>query len=285
MPLLSIQSHVTYGHVGNSAAVFPLQRLGWDVWPVHTVLFSNHPGYGAFRGAVTPVETVRAVLQGVEARGALADCDGVVTGYIGDAGLGDAILEAVAAARAANPAARYVCDPVMGDRHGGLYVADAIPPFMRERAIPASDAALPNHFELEVLTGRRVESLEDARAAADALRAQGPEVVVVTSLERTGAPDGVIEMLLAAPEGAWLIETPRLPFDHPPNGAGDLTAALFAGWWLAGLAPREALARTASSVFAVLEETRALGRRELALVAAQDKLVAPPRRFEAAALD
>ncbi|MEQ8603091.1 MAG: pyridoxal kinase PdxY [Marivibrio sp.] len=281
MPLLSIQSHVTFGHVGNSAAVFPLQRMGWDVWPVHTVLFSNHPGYGAFRGAVTPVETVRAVLTGLGERGALGACDGVVSGYVGEAALGDAILSAVAEARAANPKARYVCDPVMGDRHGGLYVADSIPPFMRDRAIPACDAALPNHFELEVLTGRRVETLADARAAADSLRARGPDVVVVTSLERRGAPEGAIEMLLAAPEGAWLIETPRLPFDHPPNGAGDLTAALFAGWWLGGTPAHEALARTASSVFAVLEETRARGRRELALVAAQDKLVDPPRRFEA----
>ncbi|MCR9220564.1 MAG: pyridoxal kinase PdxY [Alphaproteobacteria bacterium] len=285
MPILSIQSHVAYGHVGNSAAVFPLQRLGWEVWPVHTVQFSNHPGYDGFRGAVTPVETVRAVLQGIAERGVMERCEAVLSGYIGDAALGAAILEAAAAAKRANPAALYVCDPVMGDRGHGVYVRDDVPPFMRDHAVPAADAALPNHFELELLSGRRLETLADLRAAADGLRARGPRIVVVTSLERADGPADAIEMLVATADGAWLVETPRLHFPIAPNGAGDLTAALFTGRLLAGEAPPEALAKTAAAVFATLAETLRLGRRELALESAQAALADPPARFSARPLD
>ncbi len=285
MPILSIQSHVSYGHVGNSAAVFPLQRLGWEVWPVHTVLFSNHPGYGAFEGSVTPVETVRAILDGIAARGVLGECEAVLSGYVGSVGLGEAILEAAGAAKRANPAALYVCDPVMGDRAGGVYVADGIPDFMREAAIPAADIALPNHFELELLCGRPVGTLADAVEAAADLRAQGPSVVVVTSLERSDAPGGVIEMLLSTEAGAWLVETPRLDFPDPANGAGDLTAALFTGHFLKGRDPARALSLTASTVFAVLQETLSQGRRELSLVAAQALLEAPSTTFAARRID
>ncbi len=285
MSILSIQSHVAFGHVGNAAAVFPLQRLGWEVWPVHTVQFSNHPGYGDFQGAVTPPATVRAVLDGLEARGAFARCRAVLSGYVGDAALGDAILDAAHRARSSSPDALYVCDPVMGDTDGGVYVADDVPPFMRERAVPAADVVLPNQFELELLTGRSIATLADARAAAAALRAQGPRLVVVTSLARNDGPAGMIEMLLAAPEGDWLVATPHIAFDVAPNGAGDLTAALFTGHLLRdGMAP-QALADTAAAVFAMLQATRVAGRREMALVGAQQALVAPPRRFAPVRLD
>ncbi|MBP5858807.1 pyridoxal kinase PdxY [Marivibrio halodurans] len=279
MPILSIQSHVAYGHVGNAAAVFPLQRLGWDVWPVHTVLFSNHPGYGDFGGAVTPLTTVEAVLDGIAARGALSDCEAVLSGYVGQAALGRAILDSVARTRAANPGALYVCDPVMGDRDGGVYVSDDIPDFMRASAVPAADIVLPNHFELELLTGGRADTLEAAVKAARALRATGPRIVVVTSFERADAPPAVVEMLLATEQGTWLIETPRLAFPIAPNGAGDLIAALFTGHYLRLRDPVAALAEAVAAVYAVLDETSRLGRRELALVAAQAALADPPARF------
>jgi pyridoxine kinase len=281
MSILSIQSHVSVGHVGNSAAVFPLQRLGWDVWPVNTVQFSNHPGYGDFEGSVTPVATIRAILGGIERRGALADCRAVLSGYIGGAALGEAILDAQARVHALNPEAVYVCDPVMGDREGGVYVADDIPDFMRTRAVPASDIALPNHFELELLSERRVETLGAAIDAANALRANGPDIVVVTSFERDDASPDAMETLLVTGEGAWLIETPRLAFDVAPNGAGDLTAALFTGHYLRTRDPVIALEQTVAAVFSVLQETERLGRRELALVAAQAMLDHPPVRFTA----
>src|SRR3972149_1824264 len=143
MTLLSIQSHVAFGHVGNAAAVFPLQRLGVEVWPVHTVQFSNHTGYGEWKGEVFGASLIRDVVAGIEARGALGECDGVLSGYMGGADIGAAILDAVSAVKRVNPAARYCCDPVIGDVNSGVFVRPGIPEFMRERAGPAADIVTP----------------------------------------------------------------------------------------------------------------------------------------------
>ena len=152
MNLLSIQSHVAYGHVGNDAAVFPLQRLGVEVWPVHTVQFSNHTGYGAWRGEVLDADRIREVMQGIEERGVLPTCDGVLSGYMGSAEIGGAILDAVDRVKAVNKNARYCCDPVIGDVGRGVFVRPGIPEFMRERALPAADVVTPNQFELDYLS-------------------------------------------------------------------------------------------------------------------------------------
>ena len=138
MNLLSIQSHVAYGHVGNSVAVFALQRIGVEVWPVNTVQFSNHTGYGKARGQVLDAALIREVVGGIEDRGVLGECDGVLSGYVGSAGIGGAILEAVATVKRANPAAKYCCDPVIGDAGRGVYVRDGVPEFMKAKAVTAS---------------------------------------------------------------------------------------------------------------------------------------------------
>src|SRR5882724_3261195 len=153
MNLLSIQSHVAYGHVGNSAAVFPLQRLGVEVWPVHTVQFANHAGYGPPRGAVFDGAMIREVVQGIEERGMLGSCDGVISGYMGSAEIGEAILDAVARVKRANPSALYGCDPVIGDVGRGMYVAPEVAEFIKARALPAADVVTPNQFELGYLAG------------------------------------------------------------------------------------------------------------------------------------
>src|SRR5437762_4577514 len=163
MNILSIQSWVAYGHVGNAAAMFPLQRLGHEVWAVNTVQFSNHPGHGGFRGQVFPADCVREVVAGIADRGLLPKCDAVLSGYLGDASIGDAVLEAVSAAKAANPRALYCCDPVIGDVGTGVYVRAGIAEFMRQRAVPAADIVTPNHFELQQLTGQSAGSLDDIR--------------------------------------------------------------------------------------------------------------------------
>jgi pyridoxine kinase len=279
MNVLSIQSSVAYGHVGNSAAVFPLQRLGFSVWPVNTVHFSNHTGYGDWRGFVLPAEDVADVIQGIEDRGVLSECDAVLSGYVGDASLGRVVLDAVARVKAANPRAIYCCDPVMGDADRGFFVRPGIPGFMREEAVAAADVITPNQFELEFLAGRAVSSLDDALAAADEARALGPGLVLVTSLLRRDAPLGTIEMLIASPEGAWLVGTPLLPLSI--NGAGDVASALFLARLLRGERPKEALSKTASSVYAVLEETHRVRAREIRLIAAQDAITDPPARFAA----
>ncbi|MCA8931066.1 MAG: pyridoxal kinase, partial [Rhodospirillaceae bacterium] len=160
--ILSIQSSVAYGHVGNSAAVFPLQRLGIEVWPVITVHFSNHTGYGAWRGPVLGPDDIAEVLTGIEERGVLPSCNAVLSGYMGDAGLGRLIVDAAAKVKALNPQALYCCDPVMGDVGRGFFVRPGIPDFMRQTAVPAADIITPNQFELEFLTGHTVTSLDTA---------------------------------------------------------------------------------------------------------------------------
>ena len=275
--ILSIQSSVAYGHVGNSAASFPLQRLGIEVWPVITVHFSNHTGYGEWRGPVLPAGDIAEVVRGIDERGVLPRCHATLSGYMGDVSLGEVILDAVARVEAANPKAVYCCDPVMGDVGRGFFVRPGIPEFMRDRAVPAADIITPNQFELEYLTGRSVDTLENALAAADAARALGPEIVLITSLQRDGAPAGTIELLAVSGEGAWLVGTPLLPISV--NGAGDMTAALFLAHYLKTGDPATALGRVAASVFAVMEATVAAGAREIQIVAAQDAIANPPDRF------
>jgi len=277
--ILSIQSAVAYGHVGNSAAVFPLQRLGFEVWPVNTVQFSNHTGYGDWRGPVLTVEAVADVLTGVEERGVFGRCGAVLSGYMGDAGLGRVVLDFVGRVRAANAEAVYCCDPVMGDVETGFYVRPGIPELMRDHAVPAADIVTPNQFELEALTGRDCGTMEAALEAAQALRAMGPSTVVITSLQRRDGPDDVIEMIAVDDVGAWRVAVPRLRVYL--SGTGDLTAALLLANLMTGHGTDAALARTASSVFAVVEATVRDGAGEIRLIAAQEAMVAPSRRFEA----
>jgi len=281
MNVLSIQSSVAYGHVGNSAAGFALQRLGHQAWQVATVQFSNHTGYDSWRGPVLPAAAVADVVRGVEERGAFAVCDAVLSGYLGAAALGRVVVDAVARVRAANPAALYCCDPVMGDSDRGFYVPPEVPAFLRAHAVPAADIITPNPFELEALTGHPVHDLEQALAAAAAARALGPRLVLLTSLRRGAAADDGIEMLVAGGDGAWLVRTPMLAFEPAPNGAGDLAAALFLAHYLETRDPGAALERVAAAIFAVLEATWQAGSRELHLVAAQDRLAAAPQRFAA----
>ncbi len=280
MRFLSLQSHVAYGYVGNRAATFPLQRLGHEVWAVNTVEFSNHTGYGAWKGRAAPAEQVADIVHGIEALGMLAKCDALLTGYVGDAALADVVLQTAAKVRAANPNAIWCCDPVLGDTDTGIYVRPGIDTFFRERAIPAADLITPNHFELEHLTGAKVTTMPEALAAVRTLL-KGPRLALLTSLIRADAPAGQIEMLAVTADAAWRIATPLIGFDIMPNGTGDMVAALFTAHWLQDRSIGSALEKAAASVFAVLETTQAMGERELQIVAAQDRLVAPPRRFAA----
>jgi len=283
MNILSIQSWVAYGHVGNASAVFPLQRLGAEVWAINTVQFSNHTGYGHWTGQVFTGEAVRDLVDGVEARGALRRCDAVLSGYLGDRAIGEAILDAVARVRGANPRALYCCDPVIGDDRDGVYVRPGIADFLLENALPAADIATPNQFELEMLTGLSFASLHGAKAAAAALmgqlRADGPRVVLLTSLCTGATPADSIDMLTAGPGGFHLLRTPKLPLDL--NGAGDAIAALFLFHLLRTGSAAAALEAAGSSIHGVLRRTAEAGASELLTIAAQEELVAPSRVFRA----
>lgn len=277
MKILSIQSAVAYGHVGNSAAVFPLQRIGVEVLPVYTVTFSNHTGYGAWRGPLIAPEDVAAVLTGIEERGVFGQIDAVLSGYQGSEGIGDVIIDAVARVKAANPAAIYACDPVMGNAKSGCFVAPAIPELLRERVVPVADIITPNQFELGFLTGTSPRTIEETLVSADLARAMGPRTVLVTSVERPDRADGTIEMMVVDDHGAWIVETPLLPMKA--NGSGDVTAALFTAHYGSSGDAADALAQTTSSVYDLLALTHESGERELQLVEAQEYYAHPRMQF------
>jgi pyridoxine kinase len=277
MNLISIQSHVAYGHVGNSSAVFPMQRLGVEVWPIHTVQFSNHTGYGAWKGRVFDAPMIEEIVDGIAERGVLPRCDGVISGYMGSADIGNAILHTVERVRAANPKAVYACDPVIGDVGRGIFVRVGIPEFMREKAVPAADIITPNQFELEFLAARPVVSLADARAAIAAVHGLGPEVILLTSLLTDETPADAIDLAASDATGVYRLRTPRL--DLSVNGAGDAIAALFTVHFLRSGSAAEALSRATASVYGIMKRTHEAGSREILTVAAQDEVVAPSHQF------
>jgi pyridoxine kinase len=277
MNIISIQSHVAYGHVGNSAAVFALQRVGCEVWPVHTVQFSNHTGYGAWKGEVFAAARIGEVIEGIAELGVLGACDGVLSGYVGAVETGEAILAAVGKVKAANPNANYCCDPVIGNRARGEFVRPGIAEFMRERAIPAAQVVTPNHFELDRLTGRETRSLADILSAVDDIYARGPRAVLVTSVHSDATPADRLDVIASDASGRHLVRTPLLA--TPANGAGDLIAALFFFHYLRSGSVADALAEATSSVFGLLRRTRDAGASETVLIAGQDELVAPSETF------
>jgi pyridoxine kinase len=275
--VLSIQSHVAYGHVGNSSAVFPLQRLGIEVWPVHTVQFSNHTGYGAWTGRVFDGQAVEEVVQGIADRGVLDNCDAVLSGYLGSADIGHAVVQTVGRVRDANPDAVYCCDPVIGDVGRGVFVRPGIAEFMREVAVPAADIVTPNHFELDLLSGTTTKTLQSVKDAVAAVQELGPRVVLTTSLATEDTPADSVDLLASEGGRHFRVRTPRLGVSV--NGAGDAIAALFLAHWLETRSAAEALGRAAASVFGLLQRTEDAGSREILLVAAQEEFVTPSHSF------
>ncbi len=279
MNVLSIQSHVAYGHVGNASAVFPMQRLGVEVWPIHTVQFSNHTGYGSWKGRVFDGPAIEDLVEGIAERGVLDRCDGVLSGYMGSADIGNAILSAVARVRALNPEALYCCDPVIGDVGRGVFVRPGIPEFMREQAVPAADIITPNQFELDYLSGLATRSLDDVKQAIATVQAMGPRVLLVTSVETTETPDGSIDLVAGESGRFWRVRTPKLSLSI--NGAGDAIAALFFVHYARSRSASTALAEASASVYGLLKRTDEAGSREILTIAAQDEFVSPSHRFEA----
>ncbi|WP_455373656.1 pyridoxal kinase PdxY [Limibacillus halophilus] len=280
MAVLSIQSHVAYGHAGNAAAVFPLQRLGLEVWPINTVQLAHHTGYGAFRGGTIALDDINAALEGLGELGVLQRCRAVLSGYLGSPELGESVLSAVRAVKEANPNAIYLCDPVMGDVDTGLYVKPELPQIFRERLIAEADIITPNLFELGVLTGRTVERRLDLFQAADRLLTKGPKRLLVTSVILPDTPEGEIEMLGADEKSFWRVRTPLLPINPPVGGAGDLTAAVFLAQLLKGGDIGHALSHAASAIHGLLS-TVGPGEREMSLIKQQDLFANPPVIYEA----
>jgi pyridoxine kinase len=280
MNVISIQSQVAFGHVGNSAAVFPMQMHGIDVVAVPTTLLSNRPGYPTIRGKVLEAEFVADLLRGIEERGAADRADMILSGYLGSADTAAVVADFVARAKAKNQALRYCCDPVLGDRDRGLFVRDDIPPLVRDLLCPLADIITPNHFEFEWLCGANAASIDQVLKAARTFMARG--TVVITSAELADTPTGEIETLAIERANAWRVRTPKLPIS--PNGTGDLFAALLVAANLGGAGTQDALSHAASAIFAVLERTAMRGTEEMRIVESAERLVNPQRKFECIAI-
>ena len=283
MSVISIQSQVAYGHVGNSAAVFPMQLHGIDVIAVPTTLLSNRPGYPTIRGRVLDAAVVADLLLGVEERGAIETCQMILSGYLGSAEIAAVVADFVARAKARSPALLYCCDPVLGDRDRGLFVHADIPPPVRDLLCPLADIITPNHFEFEWLCGAKAHTTGQMIAQARGLLARGPSTIVVTSAELSDTPDGQIETLVVERSHSWRVRTPKLAIS--PSGTGDLFAALFSAARVRGRDTPTALAHAASAIFAVLERTALSGTEEMRIVESAGLLVDPPRRFDAVAVE
>jgi pyridoxine kinase len=282
MNVISIQSQVAFGHVGNSAAVFPMQMHGIDVIAVPTTLLSNRPGYETIRGRVLEAQLVADLLLGIEERGAVETAKVILSGYLGSAETANVVADFVTRAKARNPALLYACDPVLGDRDRGLFVHADIPPLVRDRLCPLADIITPNHFEFEWLSGARATTTDQVIAQARALEARAPSTIVVTSAELADKPAEEMETLAIERSQAWRVRTPKLPIS--PNGTGDLFAALFVAAQVHGSDTPEALSHAASAIFAVLERTAAAGTEEMRIVDSAEQLVHPKRWFDAIAI-
>ncbi|PSH21934.1 pyridoxal kinase [Yersinia pseudotuberculosis] len=283
--ILSIQSHVVFGHAGNSAAEFPMRRMGVNVWPLNTVQFSNHTQYGHWTGCVMPASHLTDIVQGIADIDRLKDCDAVLSGYIGSPEQGSHILAAVAQVKQANPDAWYFCDPVMGHPEKGCIVAPGVAEFFCNEALPASDMIAPNLLELEQLSGERVENVEQAVQVARSLCARGPKVVLVKHLSRAGYHADCFEMLLVTADDAWHISRPLVDFGkRQPVGVGDLTSGLLLVNLLKGEPLDKALEHVTAAVYEVMLKTQGMGEYELQVVAAQETIVTPVCQFTAVRL-
>ncbi|RSM34054.1 pyridoxal kinase PdxY [Aeromonas salmonicida] len=283
--ILSIQSHVVFGCAGNSAAVFPMRRMGMEVWPVNTVQFSNHTQYSqGGQGMVMPDGHIRQLITGLADIGVLGQCDALLSGYLGSAEQGEEILAAVARLKALNPNALYFCDPVMGHPDKGCIVAPGVADFLKNRALTCADMLAPNLLELEQLTEREIRNVPQALAACQQLRDQGVKLVMVKYLGKAGFAMDRFEILLVCEEGAFHISRPLYPFARDPIGVGDLLGATMLANLLAGFTPVAAFERTNASVDAVVAQTWLAGAYELQLVAAQQAMVLPQVREQATRL-
>jgi pyridoxine kinase len=285
MAILSIQSHVVFGAVGNSAAVFPLQRMGHEVWPINTVEFSNHTGYGAWRGQMLEASLVDSLVQGLEERNVLPRCQAVLSGYLGSARIGHAVGNAVRIAKIANPRALYCCDPVMGDVGRGVYVNPDIPSIFNDNLIKRADILTPNQFEFELLTGLDTKNVKNLREAFSMLHEKGPRVILVTSYREKTARDAMpetLDMIVSDANRQWRVGTPEIRFNGIISGTGDLCSAIFLSHYLESRDAKLSLEMTAASMYGILEITYKVGERELRLVAAQNELINPSNKFSAA---
>ncbi len=280
--ILTIQSHVAYGYVGNCAAVFPLQLMGFSPIVINTVQFSNHTNHKTTRGMVFSEEHIRDVILGIRERGLMAKCEGLLSGYLGDASVGQIVLDLANEIKSANPNAIWCCDPVLGDTDSGIFVRPGIPEFMKENFLNGlADLTTPNQFELELLSGQKLKSRNHAvDVARELFISKGCKYVFVTSLLTQDVPPGHIETLAITKDSAWSVRTAFLPQNPTPKGQGDVFAAVAFGTLLKTSDPKKALESAVSTLFALVQ-TSPIGSLDLPLVDEQKQILNPDHYFEA----
>lgn len=265
--VIVISSHVVRGSVGNRAAVFALETLGRPVWALPTIVLPWHPGHGPSTRLRFPEDDFDSAIDDLIRAPWLGEVSAILTGYFGSARQPAAVARLVEAAKGRNPDLIYVCDPVMGDL-GGLYVPIETASAIRDDLIPLADLATPNRYELQWLVGGELISNQ---AIIDAALSLGPKRMLVTSAVPMMA--GGTGNLLLSGRSALLAEH-RL-IDNPPNGLGDLLAAVFLARLLDGMEEGKALQMATASVFEILARTAKRGGDELALESDASSLSTP----------
>ena len=274
MNILSIQSHVSYGHVGNSAAVFCLQILGYNTWPIPTVFLSNHPGHSSSRGNRLTAKTIQDLILGLSDLGVLHQCDAVVSGYFSDPEISRVIVDTVAEIKSKNPSAIYLCDPVMGNNEKGLYVTPQIPKAIASDLLPIADIITPNCFELEQLSGKSITKTDDTANALQEITGQGPTIAICTSAPpRT---PNKIAVIGSQNSTTWIVETSRQV--TAANGRGDCFSAIFLAHYLSSNKFENSLSLAVSSVHDLIKMAGATSR-DLPLVDGQKCILQPTEIF------
>ncbi|XP_004696959.1 pyridoxal kinase [Echinops telfairi] len=238
--VLSIQSHVVRGYVGNRAATFPLQVLGFEIDAVNSVQFSNHTGYAHWKGQVLNSDELHELYEGLQLN-KVNKYDYMLTGYTRDASFLAMVVDIVRELKQQNPSLVYVCDPVMGDKwngEGSMYVPENLLPVYKEKVVPVADIITPNQFEAELLSGRKIHSQEEALEVMDVLHSMGPDTVVITSSDLPSPRGSDYLIALGSqrtkrPDGSVATERIRMEMhkvDAVFVGTGDLFAAMLLAW-------------------------------------------------------
>ncbi|MCD6045110.1 MAG: pyridoxal/pyridoxine/pyridoxamine kinase [Gammaproteobacteria bacterium] len=259
MAILSIQSHVAYGYVGNKAAVYPLQAMGYDVWPVNTVQFSNHTGYGHWEGEIFSKEHIHQVILGLETLNLIPSCQAILSGYMGSEAICHEVAETVKRFKAKNPALLYLCDPVIGNQH--CFVKPEVLEFFKHHLV--ADIITPNQYEAETLSGIPIKTVADLKTTAQFFQDKGSQVVIITGVKLNDVAPDTLHIYGGEGNQHYLLAAKEYTFPVPPSGTGDLFSAVFLGSYLTYKNLDHALRRSVDLMNRVLAKTAASGGREL----------------------
>lgn len=251
--LVSVQSQVVYGSVGNSVAVPALQACGLNVAAVPTVMLSNTPHYPSIHGGAVPIDWFSGYLQDLLARGALRRARAILAGYLGSPAQAAVLARWIDRVRAERPRIQVLIDPVIGDHDHGIYVDPGLIDAYRQHLLPRADGLTPNGFELACLTGQRADDPEAVICAARRLLTGRTGWVVVTSAAPGACAPDELRVAVVTRNGHRVITHPRIP--AAPKGTGDLFSAMLTARLLAGASVFEAAERASDQVIAAVQRT------------------------------